>query len=88
MPLLSKRRRLCIAYDNEEDCYYVESKSDHGFYHEVDKLTGTWRCNCHDFVLNKMFTKPCRHIILVIWYKQYQPHLIDTFIGYIPMLSN
>jgi len=77
---LKKRRRREIGYDKEEDVYYVESKSRPGFYHEVSKIDDDWFCNC-EFAMMNNFKGHCGHIRIVVWYRKYQPELIDAVIS-------
>lgn len=77
---LQKRRKRGIGYDDQEKVYYVESRSRKNFYHEVQNFDNKWSCNCeHGMMVN--FKDACSHIILVVWYIKYQPHLIDIVIS-------
>lgn len=80
---LKKRRRLVIAYDKDEQVYYVESRSRHGFYHEIHDFM----CNCEAKVMGN-FSNNCRHIKVLKYYIENEPWLIEQVISTIPMINH
>lgn len=78
--MLQKKRKRGIGYDDEEQVYYVESRSRKDFYHEVQNIDNKWACNCEYGMLNN-YDGPCNHIRLVVWYTKYQPEMIDKVIS-------
>lgn len=80
---LKKKRRLSIGYDSYEEVFYIESKSRHGFYHEVFKLNDNneYSCNCEAKSKGNDYTNNCRHIRVLKYYLKNEWWLIDQVIS-------